>query len=85
MRLEMTIELDLWTVLVAAISSVISILGSAWVTWYFSKRHYAKTPRPITENDITMRDNGNIFRFAALFITLPFLLLVIAMLTGNCE
>ena len=78
------IELDLTTVLVAVVSSVVSILGSAFVTWYFSRRHYTRTPQPVTENDIILRDNENGFRFLVIFFVLLFLMLITIILASVC-
>ena len=57
----MTIHLDLATILIAVASSAVSIFA----TWYFSKRHYSRSPSPlpVTENDIALQDNQNVFHF----------------------
>ena len=79
-----TIELDLTTILVAVVSSAISVLGSALVTWYFSRRHYTRTPQPVTENDIILRDNENGYRFLVIFLVLIFLGFVVVVLAAVC-
>ena len=79
-----TIELDLTTVLVAVVSSAVSILGSALVTWYFSKRHYSRPDRPVTANDIKLRDNENNFRSLVIFLVLVFLLFMTTILAPAC-
>ena len=64
-----TVELDLTSVVVATVSAGASILA----TWYFSKRRYVKTHRPVTENDIALEGNKNGFRLSALISLLVFL------------
>ena len=75
----MTIYLDPATISIALASSAISIFA----TWYFSKRHYSRPPRPqpVTENDIKLRDTENLFRFSALCI-LGFLILIVILVFG---
>ena len=77
----MTLYLDFVTILIAVASSAISILA----TWYFSKRHYSRAPRPqpVTENDIKVRDNDNVFRL--LIVCVVGFVIVIAMLIFGCE
>ena len=58
-----TIELDLTNILMAVSLSLVSAVISVATTWYFSKRHYAGVPRPITEEDILMQEAKNEFRF----------------------
>jgi uncharacterized membrane protein len=79
-----TIELDLTTILVAAVSSLVSIAGSAVVTWYFSKRHYTGRDRQITENDILLQQNNNEFRIVVLVVIGVFLPLVLIVMAGIC-
>ena len=79
-----TIELDLTTILVAAVSSLVSIAGSAVVTWYFSKRHYTGRDRQITENDILLQQNNNEFRIVVLVVIGIFLPLVLIVMAGIC-
>ena len=79
-----TIELDLTTILVAAVSSLVSIAGSAVFTWYFSKRHYTRRDRPITENDILLQQSNNSFRAFALMIIGFFLFLSLIIMAGIC-
>ena len=76
----MVIEVDLLTILIAFVSSVVSSAVSVWATWYFSRRHYTRTRtnRPITENDIKMESNRMEFRLIAMTI-LSILILLIAL------
>ena len=55
------------------------MLGSAFITWYLSRRHCARMPQPVTENDIVMRNNEDEFRLAVIFFVL--LLLVVVVMT----
>ena len=80
-----TIELDLTNILVAAVASLVSIVGSAFVTWYFSKRHYERVSQPVTENDIILRDNENGFRFAVIFVILVFSCSLVILLAMICS
>ena len=75
-----TIELDLTNLVVASGSSAVSIFAA----WYFSKRHYVRTPRPVTENDIALEDNRNGFRLLALISLLVFLAFI-AMIVCTVE
>ena len=79
-----TIELDLTTILVAAVSSLVSIAGSAVVTWYFSKRHYTGRDRQITENDILLQQNNNEFRIVVLVVIGIFLFFFLIIMAGIC-
>ena len=83
-----TIELDISTILVAAVSSLVSITGSAWVTWFFSKRRYIASPPPVSldpEDEAIIRHNRDGYLFILSLAVLFALVIVIAMLTGNCE
>ena len=62
-----TIELDISTILVAVISSTISTAISVAATWHFSKRHYTREARPLTQADIQMQEAKNEFRLWVLF------------------
>ena len=77
----MTLYLDPATILITVASSAISILA----TWYFSKRHYSRAPRPqpVSENDIQIRNYDNGFRFAVVCVVGA--IIVIAMLIFGCE
>ena len=66
--------------LVAVISSLVSVIASAAVTWYFSKRHYEGSRGPVTENDIVLRDNENGFRFFVIVVVAGSLLLAMMIL-----
>ena len=41
-------------VIVASVSTVISATVSVLATWYFSKRHYSRARRPVTDADVAM-------------------------------
>ena len=77
----MTIHLDPATILIAVASSAVSIFA----TWYFSKRHYSRSPRPlpVTENDIALQDNQNLFRFSTICVVAFVILMTV--LVFNCE
>ena len=74
-----TIELDLTNAVVAVASSVVSILA----TWYFSRRHYMRTPPPVTENDITLESNKKEFRIIVVIALLVFLAIIVCMVQLN--
>ena len=81
-----TIELDLSAILIAAISSLVSIAGSAIVTWYFSKRHYMRRPQPVTENEVVLEQSNKEFKLVAIFligIFLIFGLMIIGIICGT--
>ena len=65
-----TIEIDITTILVTVIASIISIALSGVITWYFSKRHYTRSSQPVTENDIKLQSQRYEFYVAVLFIVL---------------
>ena len=67
-----TIELGVTNILVAVLSSAVSVLA----TWYFSRRHYMRRTQPLTENDIKLERDRNEFRFAV------FLLVFLALVLG---
>ena len=76
-----TIEFDLSTILITAFLSLVSIVSSAIITWYFSRRHYTRTTRPVTENDVVLQQNNNEFKLAAI-IMIGFLLVISIMILG---
>ena len=61
-----TIELDVTTILITAISSIVSVVASALITWYFSRRHYTRVSRPVTENDLKLQAGKHEFWTAVL-------------------
>ena len=61
-----TIDLNLSSILVTVICSVVSIA----VTWWFSKRHYTRPSLPITENDIKMQRIKNDYLTMMLWVVL---------------
>ena len=63
-----TIELDITTILVTAISSIVSVLVSGFITWYFSRRHYTRVSRPLTEIDVKMQSGKHEFYTGVLVI-----------------
>ena len=63
-----TIEIDITTILITVISSIVSVVASSSVTWYFSRRHYTRVSRPVTENDIKLQSGKHEFYFAVLYI-----------------
>ena len=74
----MTIYFDPGTVIVAVISSVISILA----TWYFARKYYTGESRPtripLTTNEALIQPLKYVFWFCAM--TLVFMLLLFALL-----
>ena len=69
------------TILVSTASSVVSILSSVTITWYFSKRHYTRTPRPpVTDNDTILQNSKNEFHAAVLAAVLVILVLSLMIL-----
>ena len=68
-----TIEVNITNVVVAVVLSALSVLASVLATWYFSKRHYMRTPLPVTENEIKLKSNQNEFLLYALIFVLLFL------------
>ena len=67
-----TIELDLTTILVTAIASIISVVVSGVITWYFSRRHYTRASQTVRENDIKLQSGKHEFYFGVLLIVLLF-------------
>ena len=63
-----TIAIDITTIVVAVISSIVSVVASGLITWYFSRRHYTRVSRPVTENDIKLQSGKHEFYFAVLSI-----------------
>ena len=64
------IEIDITTILIAVISSIVSVVASGLITWYFSRRYYTRVSRPVTENDIALQSGKHDFYLAVLFIVL---------------
>ncbi len=65
-----TIEIDITTILITVTSSIVSVVASSLVTWYFSRRHYTRVSRPVTKNDIELQSEKYGFYFMVLFIVL---------------
>ena len=75
----MTVYLDPGSVLVAAVSSAISIVATFIITWYFSKRYHTRgsSPRPTTTNDVQMQENKYAFWLLAIIFGGMFLVIII--------
>ena len=56
-----TIEIDITTIVIAVISSIVSVVASGLITWYFSRRHYTRVSRPVTETDIKLQSGKHEF------------------------
>ena len=76
-----TLELSQTNILVTAGFSLASIVVTALITWYFSKRHYLRTRRTVTENDITLERNRLDYGVIALVALLLFFLMFTCMVT----
>lgn len=76
----MNIYLDPGTVIVAAISAVISIVATFFITWYFSKRHYTREPRPYTITDNDLRAQVNRYNFWATIVLAVAVILLLALI-----
>ena len=49
------IEIDTTTILIAVISSIVSVVASGLITWYFSRRYYTRDLGPVTDKDIELQ------------------------------
>ena len=65
-----TIAIDVTAFVIAVISSMVSVVASGLITWYFSRRHYTRVSRPVTENDIALQSGKHDFYLAVLCIVL---------------
>jgi hypothetical protein len=65
-----TIAIDITTIVIAVISSIVSVVTSGLITWYFSRRHYTRVSRPVTETDIKLQSGKHDFYLTVLFIVL---------------
>ena len=63
-----TIEMSMTSILVTVIPSIITLVVSSLITWYFSRRHYTRVLRPITEVDVALQFEKNDFYIKALRI-----------------
>ena len=63
-----TIEIDITTILIAVISSIVSVVASGLITWYFSRRHYTRVSRPVTETDIKLQSGKHEFYVSILLV-----------------
>ena len=65
-----TIEINITTFLITVISSIVSVVASGLITWHFSRRHYTRVSRPVTETDIKLQSGKHEFYVAVLSIVL---------------
>ena len=63
-----TIEIDITTIVIAVVSSIVSVVASGLITWYFSRRYYTRVSRPVTENDIALQSGKHEFYVSILLV-----------------
>ena len=65
-----TIEISITPFLITVIASIVSVVASGLITWFFSRRHYTRVSRPVTETDIKLQSGKHEFYVAVLSIVL---------------